>query len=301
MKKLSIALAIASLAASTAFAADLSVSGTVVDTHQLGGVGSSAAAYSFGKSRVIFSMKADDKVSVTYIGTVDTASLNKDYAYADITNDFGKLRVGTIYQNIANFGGGLYQTNTFLAKTVCKAPGISLSTKVADYNINLFNINSAIGADALKVYGVKADTVMSGVNLAVVAQAAIKNDASDKMQTGPAIELEASTKIADAKLSGQVYTELNDNAAIARSATKKATYIGLYGEYDLSNVTMKGCSVYADYVSGSGDGRALDSELKIGVNHACNAKTTLNLEAKSVKGTTGDAVGSTAFGVQVKF
>ena len=306
MKKFGIAtLALGLVLSASAYAADISASGTVVQSLQTGGKTADTAAYGFGKSRITLNLKADDKVSVTYIAKVES-NLDADYIFADIKTDLGLLRVGTIYECHANYGGGIYQTNTLLGLTVSKGTGIGFYTKYDKYNIGIFNITAPLAQNATKVYGAKVDTSYGDLTVGAVAKTAVNDD-----NNGASIEVEGSYKIGAGKVSAQYYMDLNDNGAVlmpslatvvnnVQLATKKRSYLGIFGEYNVGY----GVGVYGDYVMALNDDTKTawqDNQLKAGASYALNAKSTLYAELQSNTEKDADAVYTSSLGLQVKF
>ncbi|HAR64101.1 MAG: hypothetical protein DKM50_12835 [Candidatus Margulisiibacteriota bacterium] len=302
MKKTGIiTLALGLVFTASAFAADITASGVLVQSLQVGSKRQAAVAdtYGFGKSRLTLNLKADDKVSVTYIGKLES-NLSMDYIYADILTDLGKVRAGVIYDQIANFGGGIYQTNTFLANTTTKEKGLALYTKLANVNIGIFNILAPIEAQTTRVYGAKLDTTMDALYLgAVVKSAATKN------KLGLAAEVEASYKIGAGKISAQYYTDLNNNSAVLfQGEAKKQAFLGLYGEYNLASLIGYGVGVYADYVGAANTDTVspwAQSQSKIGAKYSVNPKATVYYELVSTKFKNVDAVGTSGLGLQINF
>ena len=304
MKKVLSIVTILSMAASVACAGELGVKGTFVESVNTGGKKTVSKSYGFGKGRIKFEVKANDQVKFTLENKIEGAagangSMDIDYAFADIALLGGdaKLRVGTVTDETAGFGGGIYQTNTFQDLTRSKGSGIEIFTKVGDVNLSVANISAPIDKDATKVYAAKASTTISGAGLGAIVKYGSKGDDS-----GLAAELEASYKVGPVKVSGQYYMDLSDKAAtVFKSKTKKQSFLGLYAEYDYGMGKF-----YVDDVLAANDDTKettwkKDYELSAGISYVLNDKAAVYFEMVQSKPNGKDAEGSSSLGMQIGF
>ncbi|OGI06198.1 MAG: hypothetical protein A2X41_08005 [Candidatus Margulisbacteria bacterium GWE2_39_32] len=315
------------VAASSAFAGELSVKGTYTDLLATGGK-NVAQKYTYGKGRINFKLKANDQTAFVVENKLESA-MAIDYVYADIAMFDSKLRIGTVTDGTAGFSGGIYQSPVFQALTRTKDNGVAYYTKFDNYNISLVNMTALVDGNQKKVYAAKVDTKIDNLTLGgIVKYAGQKNTAGDDV-SGLATEFEASYKIGDAKLSGQYYMDLSDKAArifdykgkagVNNTTYKKESFLGLFGEYSLAGVTgVSGLGVYADYIMAmnndtktqwvnttkaeqGGLAGGTQSRLAIGGKLDINSVSTLFAEVVSATPKSGDVVGSSYIGAQVKF
>lgn len=271
MKRVLVATVAGLMAASAAFAGEISVKGTYTDSIPFGGVGTDgkglSKAYTYTKGRIDFKVKANDQTSFLVESKLES-NMAIDYVYADVAMDAYKLRVGTITDGTSGYTGGIYQSPCFQALSRTKGNGAQVSTKLGDVNVLLSNIGAALNDDSVKVYALKADTKIDNASIgAVVKTAAAATTAGDN-KMGYSAEVEGAYTMGDAKISAQYYMDLNDNApnlfnygaaassvvGVNKAVLKKESWLGLFGEYNLAGLTgVGGLGVYADYVMAMND------------------------------------------------
>lgn len=230
---------------------------TIADANQNGVI-------KFGKSRLTLTQKTEGGSSFVYIinPMASAAADTADYLWVDTPLLGGTLRIGKQRLGLANYGGGVYQTNTIVKVGVMKDTGVSYATKFYDVKTKVF-VTGGSDTDVNRKVGVHAKTKVYGINLGVAGMFARVGEAltvpADNRKTeGMAVRVDADTMLYGFKVAGTYYAELSDDAAVALSppaaypfysaAGKQRTIGGLFVSTKLETFGFK-YGLYADLVA----------------------------------------------------
>ncbi|MDD5456493.1 MAG: hypothetical protein PHV30_05610 [Candidatus Margulisbacteria bacterium] len=238
-----------------------------------GSSGSSFAApdsVGLGKSRITITSKVSDMTSLVWI-TKPFSSQDEDYFFVDTITAIGKLRIGNQRLGIANYGGGVYETNTFLSQVYFKSIGVAYMTNIGDTKLNVLaaggynNTTSKLGARAI--------TKMGDMNLAGYALLFLNGSTS-----ATAVGVDADTNIAGFGLAGQAYMELGDSGAslLKSGSTAARTFGAAYVSYILPGMNVK---LFGDLVMALSDGAKASwgykTNIKVGASMPLNTETRI--------------------------
>lgn len=301
MKKLVVLLLCMLLVVPAAFAMDVNFQGIVGQQITLGPDGAGTNVWGLSKSRLIMTGKANDDVSVFVMTKLDTASIDLDYAWIDVNAFGGMIRYGQMIISPSNWGGGIYQTNTFAMYTAVLGKGIGYASEIANVKYMIGNLGGLISDDEAKNYVLNMATKLADIPVGATVFVNSK-EISGENEYGLAVEVEGSYTIDALTLKGQFFMDLNDNAAVIKGygPTVAQQLVALYGSYAYGQG-----NVYVDYVLGLNDDTNFfgkESEIKGGVSYNLAQGVTLFGEAAlTTLFGADDADGSTNFGIQTMF